>query len=174
MHFFYTHGPSFSHILTLTHFGGLQHHSDSFNTSTFSNSEMSCTHVHHLQMFYHVSTHHTSAHLWIFNIIHTCAMCCQNFRTSADIPPLCNPSYSRYTISHLQTSSCMKAHICQISGIIHTWHAEYLKHLRKHLDTDSINSSAFLMHWFASLNTSIAQRHTSLLPLVIRVAQGWM
>ena len=67
MHLFYTCGSAFSHILTLTHFGDLQHHLDIFNTIMFSNSEMSCTHVHHLQMFYHVSTHHGSAHLQIFN-----------------------------------------------------------------------------------------------------------
>ena len=49
---------AFSHILTPTHFGDLQHHSDSFNTFTPSNSEMFCTHVHHFQMFYHMSRHH--------------------------------------------------------------------------------------------------------------------
>ena len=87
MHLFYTCGSAFSHILTLMHFGDLHHHSDSFNTFTSSNSEMSCTHVHHLRMFYHVSMHHTSAHLQIFNIIHTCVTCCQNLRTSADTHP---------------------------------------------------------------------------------------
>ena len=48
MHSFYTHGSTFLHVVTIMHFGDLQHHSDSFNTFTFSNYEMSCTHVHHL------------------------------------------------------------------------------------------------------------------------------
>ena len=73
------------------------------------------------------------------------------------------PSYSRYTISHVWTSSCMKAHVCQISGIIHTWHAEYLQCLWKHLDTNSVDSTAFIMLWYASLNISIAQGHATML-----------
>ena len=129
MHWFYRRETAFSHILTLMHFRDLQHHLDSFNTFTFLNSEMSCTHVNHLWMFYHVSMHHASAHLWIFDNhpqmhymlpeplhIHR--------HTSLHIP-----SYSRYTISHLWTSSCMKAHICWISGIIHAQHTEYSQHL---------------------------------------------
>ena len=87
MHSFYTPGSAFSHILTLMHFGDLHHHSDSFNTFTSSNSEMSCIHVHHLRMFCHMSTHHASAHLQIFDVIHTCVTCCQNLHTSADTHP---------------------------------------------------------------------------------------
>ena len=87
MHSFYTCGSTFSHISTLTHFRGLQHHSDIFNTFTFSNSEMSYRHVHHLRMFYHVYMHHASAHLQIFNIYTCASMCCQNLRTSADTHP---------------------------------------------------------------------------------------
>ena len=34
-----------------------------------------------------IHTHHASAHLQIFNIIHTCTMCCQNLHTSADTHP---------------------------------------------------------------------------------------
>ena len=60
MHLFCTHGTTFSHILTLMHFRDLQHHSDSFNTFTFSDSEIFCIHVHHLQMFYHISKYSTS------------------------------------------------------------------------------------------------------------------
>ena len=129
---FYTRGSAFVHILTLMHFRGLQHHSDIFNTFMFSNSETSCTHVHHLQMFYHVSTHHASAHLWIFEnhphmhyVLPEPSHICRH--TSFRIP-----SYSRNTILHLWTSFCMKAHICWKSGIIHTWHAEYSQYLWKH------------------------------------------
>ena len=143
------------------HFGDLQHHLDSFNTVTLLNAEMSCTHVHHLRMFYHVSTHHTSAHLWIFDnhphmryMLPEPSHLCRN--TSLHIP-----SYSRYSISHIRTASCTKAHICRISGIIHTRHTEHLQHLRKHLDTNSFDYTAFLTHWFASPNISIAQGHTS-------------
>ena len=146
MHLFYICETAFSHILTLTHFGDLQHHLDSFNTSTSSNSEMSCTHVHHLRMFYHLSTHHASAHLQIFNnrphmyyMLQEPSHLCRH--TSLHIP-----SYSRYTISHIQTSYCMKAHIHQISGIIHARHAEYSQYLRKHLDTNSFNYTAFLTY----------------------------
>ena len=160
MHSFYTHETAFSHILTLTHFGDLQHHSYSFNISTSSNSEMSCTHPHHLRMFYHVSMHHTSTHLRIFD---------NHPRMHYMLPEpshlhrhtsLHIPSYSRYIISHIWTSSCTKAHIRRISGIIHTRH-EYSQCLRKHLDTDSVNSTALLTHWFASPNISIAQGHAS-------------
>ena len=84
MQSFYTCGTTFSHIVTPIHFRGLQHHSDIFNTFTFTHSEMSCTQVHHLWIFYHVSMHHTSAHLWIFDSIYTGAMCCQNLPISAD------------------------------------------------------------------------------------------
>ena len=151
MHSFYTRETAFSHILTLMHFRDLQHHSDSFNISTSSNSEMSCTHLHHLRTFYHVSTHHVSTHhesthLRIFdNHPHMRYMLPEPSHllrhTSLHIP-----SYSRYIISHIQTSSCTKAHVCRISGIIHTQHAEYSQYLRKHLDTDSVNSTAFLTH----------------------------
>ena len=146
MHLFYTHETAFSHILTLTHFRDLQHHSDSFNTSTSSNSEMSCTHVHHLRRFYHMSTHHASAHLQIFdNHPHMHYMLPEpshiRRHTFRHIP-----SYSRYTISHIRTSSCTKAHVRRISGIIHTRHAEYSQYLQKHLDTNSFDYTAFLMH----------------------------
>ena len=157
MHLFYTCETAFLHILTLTHFGDLQHHSDSFNTFTSSNSKMSCIHVHHLWMFYHMSTHHTSAHLQIFdNHSHMHYMLpepshiCRH--TSLHIP-----LYSRYTILHVRTSSCMKAHVHQISDIIHAQHTEYSQCLWKHLDTNSFNYTAFLTHWFASPNISIAQ-----------------
>ena len=73
------------------------------------------------------------------------------------------PSYSRDTISHIQTSSCMKAHVHRISGIIHTWHAEYSQHLQKHLDTNSVSFTAFTMLGYASPKVSIAQGHASLL-----------
>ena len=146
MHSFYTCGFAFSHILTLMHFRDLQHHSDSFNTFTFSNSEMSCTHVHHLRMFYHMSTHHTSAHLQIFDNHPLMCYMLPELSHICRHTSFCIPSYSRYTISHLRTLSCMKAHICQIFGIIHTRHAEYSQHLWKHLDTNSLDSSAFLMH----------------------------
>ena len=53
------------------------------------------------------------------------------------------PSYSRSTISHIQTYSCMKA--C-VPSIIHAQHAEYSQHLRKHLDITSFNYTAFLTH----------------------------
>ena len=104
MHLFYTRETAFSHILTLTHFRDLQHHLDSFNISASSNSEMSCTHLHHLRTFYHVSTHHTSTHLRIFNnhphmryMLPEPSHLCRH--TSLHIP-----SYSRYIISHIQTS----------------------------------------------------------------------
>ena len=139
MHLFYTRETTFSHILTLTHFRDLQHHSDSFNTSTSLNSKMTCTQVHHIQMFYHMSMHHPSTHLQIFdNHPHMCYMLPEpshlRRHTSLHIP-----SYSRCTILHIRTSSCTKAHVHQISSIIHTWHAEYSQYLQKHLDTNSFN-----------------------------------
>ena len=145
MHSFYTHETAFSHILTLTHFGDLQHHSDSFSISTSLNSKMSCTHLHHLRTFYHVSTHHASTHLRIFdNHPHMCYMLPEpshlRRHTSLHIP-----SYSRYIILHIRTYSCMKAHVRRISSIIHTRHAEYSQYLQKHLDTGSFNSTAFVM-----------------------------
>ena len=38
---------------------------------------------------------------------------------------------------------------------------KYLQNLQKHLDTDTINSTAFLMLWYASLSISIASGHAS-------------
>ena len=73
------------------------------------------------------------------------------------------PSYSRYTMLNLWTSSCMKAHVCQMSGIICTQHAKYLQHLHKCLDTNPFDSLALLTHWYASPNISIVQGHTSVL-----------
>ena len=101
-----------------THFGGLQHHLDNFNTFMFTNSEISCRHVHHLQTFYHAS-----AHFWIFNAIHTC-------------------------------------------------HTKYLLNC-KHWDINSFDSSAFLMHWYVSLNISIVQGHASVLSLVFSFPSVW-
>ena len=168
MHLFYTRETAFSHILTLTHFGDLQHHSDSFSISTSSNSEMSCTHLHHLRTFItcpHITHQHISEYS---TIVHTCITCCQNLRSSAETHPFTFQSYSRYIISHIRTYSCTKAHLRRISSIIHTRHAEYLQNLRKHLDTGSFNSTAFIMLWYASPNISIASgRASSLFPVSI-------
>ena len=107
----------------------------------------------------HVSHINTSPNIW-----HHLLMCYNMLSKPLHIcrhTSLCIQSYSRYTISHLWTSSCIKAHIHQISGIIHAWHAEYSQHLQKCLDINSFDSSAFLMHWYASLNISIVQGHAS-------------
>ena len=159
MHLFYTHGSAFLHILTLMHFGGLQHHLNIFNTIMFSSSKMSCTHVHHFRTFYHVSMHHTSAHLWIFNIIHTCVTCCQNLHTSADTHP--------FIFHHIPgTLYCISEHLPAWKHM----YTEYpvlsmhsMQNIWKNLDTNLLDSAALLTHWFTSPNISIAQGHTSML-----------
>ena len=76
------------------------------------------------------------------------------------------PKHSSPTMSDLLTSPCMKAHICQISTIIHTHHTKQLENLHKCLDIKSFDYSAFLTHSHASPNTSIAQEHAPVLSLV--------
>ena len=51
----------------------------------------------------------------------------------------------------------MKAHVHRISGIIHTWHAEYSQHLQEHLDTNSVSFTAFTMLGYAPPKVYIAQ-----------------
>ena len=70
------------------------------------------------------------------------------------------------TVLHLQTPSWTKSHIHQISSIIYTCHAEYLQNLPKHLDINSFDFSAFLTHWYTSLNISVVQGHAPMLSLV--------
>ena len=112
MHSFYTCETAFSHIWTLTHFGDLQHHSDSFSISTSLNSEMSCTHLHHLRTFYHMSTHHASTHLWIFdNHPHMCYMLPEpshlRRHTSLHIPIIFQVHYIAYPNIFLHESTHM-------------------------------------------------------------------
>ena len=76
------------------------------------------------------------------------------------------PKHSRHTVLHLQTPSWTKSHIDQISSIIYTCHAEYLENLPKHLDINSFDFSAFLTHWYTSLNISVVQGHAPMLSLV--------
>ena len=75
----------------------------------------------------------------------------------------CMPTISEYFITCLCT---ILTHFW-IFDVISMSH-KYLQNLRKHLDTGSVNSTAFVMLWYASPNISVASgRASSLFPVSI-------